>query len=177
METYREHPRHCKIQRYEMELCGTVGKDAVRHQRRPTLHCEERCCEPLLDVILLQRCQIRMFLPRSHVKRVSLVRSSYGPISEGGYLSPHLPNCHLKWDLMMLWSLLSIRPVTLGGFYCCEPQRWTSVCPQAAQQMVPLPSTKYEWGYFRSGMWSKCPHKIDLGTDGKTQAEIFPQSS
>ena len=53
METYRKHPRHCMLRRYGVELCGTVGKDVVRHQSRPTSCYEERCCEPLLDVVLL----------------------------------------------------------------------------------------------------------------------------
>ena len=53
METYRKHPRNCKLRRYGVELHGIVGKDDKRHQSRPTFHCEERCCEPLLDVVLL----------------------------------------------------------------------------------------------------------------------------
>ena len=73
METYREHPRHCNLRRYEVELHGTMGKDAARYQNRPTLCYEEKCCEPLLHVVLLRRYQTRMLLPRSHVKRVSLV--------------------------------------------------------------------------------------------------------
>ena len=50
VETFREHPRHSELQRYGVELRGIVGKDVVKHQRRPTSHYEERCCEPLLDV-------------------------------------------------------------------------------------------------------------------------------
>ena len=135
METYREHPRHCKLRRYGVELSGTVGKDDVRHQRRPTSRFEERRCEPLLDVILLRRFQTRMILPRSHVKRVSLVWSSCGLVCEGGHLSPCLPNCNLEWDLRLLHSLLPSGSVTLGVFCCCEPQSRTQVCPQEAQHL------------------------------------------
>ena len=95
METYQECPRHCKLRISRVELRGMVGKDDVRHQSRPTSRCEERCCEPLLDVVLLRRCQTRMLLPRSHVKRVSPVLGSRGPVSEGGHLSLRLPHCHL----------------------------------------------------------------------------------
>ena len=131
METYREHPRHCKLRRYGVELCGMVGKDVARHQRRPTLR-----CEPLLDVVLLQRSKPKKFLPRSHVKRVSLVCSSRGPVSEGGHLSPRLPNCHLGWDLRLLHSLFPIGPVNLGGFCCGEPQCRIRVYPQATQHYL-----------------------------------------
>ena len=134
MDTYHEHPRHCKLWRYEVELCGTVGKDAARHQSRPTSHCEERCFEPLLDVILLQRCQTRMLHPSSHVKRVSLLRGSHSPVSEGGHLSPCLPQCHLRWDLRLLHILFSSGLVTLRGFYCYEPQSQTRICSEPIQQ-------------------------------------------
>ena len=73
METYHEHPRHCKLRRYGVGLHGTVGKVAARHQSRPTSCCKERCCKPLLDVILLRRCQTRMLLLRSHVEREGLL--------------------------------------------------------------------------------------------------------
>jgi hypothetical protein len=53
MDTYRGHPRHSKLRRYRVGLHGMVGKDVARHQSRPTSRCEERCWEPLLDVVLL----------------------------------------------------------------------------------------------------------------------------
>ena len=56
-----------------MGLHGMAGKDAVRHQSEPTSCYNERCCEALPDVILLQRCQTRMPIPRSHVKRIRQV--------------------------------------------------------------------------------------------------------
>ena len=49
MEIYCEHPKHCKVRRYGVELCGTVGKDVAKHQRSPTSCYEERCYEPLSD--------------------------------------------------------------------------------------------------------------------------------
>ena len=133
METYREHPRHCKLWRYGARLHGMVGKDATRHQSRPTSCYEVICCEPLLDFVLLRRCMTRMLLPRSHVKRVSLVRGFRGPVSEGGHLSPRLPHCHLGWDLRLLCSLLPSRLVTLRSLCCYEPQIQTRVSPRAVQ--------------------------------------------
>ena len=53
MEIYRERPRRCKLRRCAVDLHGSVGKDVVRHQSRPTSRYEERCCETLLDFILL----------------------------------------------------------------------------------------------------------------------------
>ena len=135
METYREHPRHCKLWIYGVELRSTMGKDATRHQSRPTSYCEERCCEPLLDGVLLQRCQTRMLLPRSHVKRLSLVRGSRGLVSEGGHLISCLPHYHLWWDLRLLHSLLPSGLVTVRGFCYYEPQCQTRVCLGAAQQL------------------------------------------
>ena len=38
-----------------MGLCGMAGKDAARHQRRVTSHCEVRCYKALLNVLLLRR--------------------------------------------------------------------------------------------------------------------------
>jgi hypothetical protein len=31
METYRGHPRQCKLQRYKVGLHGMVGKDVASH--------------------------------------------------------------------------------------------------------------------------------------------------
>ena len=132
-ETYHEHPRHCKLWRYGVGLHAMEAKDDARNQSRPTSCCEEICFEPLLDVILLQRCQTRMLLPRSHVKRVSKVWGSRDPVNKGGHLSPCLPHYHLGWDFKLLHSLLPSELVILRGFYFCEPQSWTQVFPRVVQ--------------------------------------------
>ena len=82
-----------------MELRGTMGKDVAKHQRRPTSRCEERCCEPLLDVdhhaAEIPAKGVSSRIPREKGESGAKVRRSHVPVSEGGHLSPHLPNCHL----------------------------------------------------------------------------------
>lgn len=82
-----------------MELRGTVGKDATKHQRGPTSRYEERCCEPLLDVdrpaTEIPTKEVSSEVPCEKGEPGAKVRRSHSPVSEGGHLSPHLPNCHL----------------------------------------------------------------------------------
>ena len=83
-----------------MELHGTVGKDVAKHQRGPTSHCEERCCEPVLDVdhlvVEIPAKGVSSEVPYEKGESSVKVRRSHGPVSEGGHLSPRLPNCHLE---------------------------------------------------------------------------------
>ena len=99
METCRERPRQCELRRYGVELRNTVGKDVVKHQRRPTSHCEERCCEPLLNdghpAAEIPAKEVSSKVPCGKGESSAKVRRSHGPINEGGHLSPRLPNCYL----------------------------------------------------------------------------------